>query len=141
MLAFLPVGTFVIGPSNVGATAVRVVDFQTVAKTFRDGGTTPSVANGMQFMTANSVSTAIIDFADGVSNQEITVLCGDSRTGLIGSPQLNLTAPMVCKAGHVIRLLFNGSTWTEIARTLMESSLPCISSFCFARLPNPDLTH
>jgi len=119
ILAFLPVGTFVFGPSNVGATAVRVVDYQTVAKTFPDGDTTPSVANDMHFMTANSASTAIIDFAGGVSDQEITVLCGDSWTALIGSPQLNLTGPMVCKAGNVIRLRFKGGIWTEIARTLM----------------------
>ena len=119
ILAFLPVGTFTIGPSNIGAMAVRVVDYQTVATTFPDGDTMPSVANGMHFMTANSASTAIINFSDGVSDQEITVLCGDSRTALTGSAQLNLTGPMVCKAGNVIRLRFHGGVWTEIARTLM----------------------
>jgi hypothetical protein len=119
ILAFLAVGTFALGPSNISATAVRVVDYETVARRFPDGDATPSVANGMHFMTANSASTAIINFADGVSDQEITGLCGESRTALTGSPQLNLTGPMVCKAGNVIRLRFNEGIWTEIGRTLM----------------------
>lgn len=117
--SFLAVGAFANAPTKIGATAVRIVDYEAVASTFRDGTTIPSVANGSQFMTANSSPTAIVDFADGVPGQEITVLCRDAQTALVGSLKVTLTAPMTCRPGNVVRFQFNDGAWREIARTLM----------------------
>jgi hypothetical protein len=89
-----------------------------VATRFQDGATAPSVADGAQFLTANSASTVIVNFEEGVPDQEITVLCGDSQT-VFNGPQLGLTAPMACKGGNVIRLRFDGAIWIETARTVM----------------------
>ena len=116
--AFLPVGSFSVSALNMAASSVRVIDYQTVATKFHDGDTTPSVLNGSQFVAANSAATVVANFAEGLPDQEITVLCGDSLT-IFDGPPLKLTSPMACKIGNVIRFRFDGATWTETGRTLM----------------------
>lgn len=48
--------------------------------TFTANDTTPSVATGRNFKTANTVPTTISSFDDGVDGQEITVRVDDSST-------------------------------------------------------------
>ena len=49
---------------------------------FAAGDTTPSVANGNVFKTANTGATTITMFDDGVAGQKITVIIGDGNTTL-----------------------------------------------------------
>jgi len=49
-------------------------------KTFNDGDSTPSVADGFIFKTNNSSPTTITNFDNGTAGQQITVIFGDSNT-------------------------------------------------------------
>ena len=50
--------------------------------TFSNGDATPSVSNGNIFKTANTATTTITTFDDGVAGQEIKVIFGDNKTNI-----------------------------------------------------------
>ena len=118
--SFLPIGSFFVSQLMNEGTNVRIVDYQAVVKVFLDGDTTPSVLNGALFKTANSNSTTISTFDDGIANGEISVLCGDSHT-VFSAVSLRLVAPMTCTSGNLIRFIFDGTIWSETARTFVTS--------------------
>ena len=76
--------------------------------------------NGALFKTTNSNSTTISTFDDGIANREISVLCGDSHT-VFSAVSLRLVAPMTCTSGNLIRFIFDGTIWSETARTFVTS--------------------
>ena len=79
--------------------------------------TTPSVAVGNIFNTASTAS--ITDFTGGVDGQIIYLLCGaDTTTSLTDSTPLFLAGAFTCTADDSITLLFDGSVWTEISRSV-----------------------
>lgn len=117
--SFLPIGSFILGQIRNEGANVNIVDYQTVAKVFVDGDTTPSVVNGMLFRTANSHATVISNFEDGSINQEVSILCGDSYTTFSGTQGLQLAAPMNCTDGNLIRFIYDGTVWSETERTSM----------------------
>jgi hypothetical protein len=69
-----PAGTADVGHNNLGAGSAFI--------TFAAGDTTPSVARGFRFKTANTDNTLITQFDDGYIGQEITVYFADSKTKL-----------------------------------------------------------
>jgi len=72
----LPAGSLAMYPDET-FYAGRVVAQKTT--TFTDGAATPDVSAGNLFKTANSSSTTITDFSNGVDGQKIVVL-GDANT-------------------------------------------------------------
>ena len=87
-------------------------------RTIADGDTTPSVAGGGIFVTANTSSTLISGFDDGVAGQPITLIIGDANTildfsasNLKGNAGVDYTAT----ANDVAVFVTNdGTTWYAI---------------------------
>lgn len=90
-------------------------------RSFTDGDTTPSIAGGRTFSTANTSATSITDFDGETSGaQEFTVYVGDTNTTFVqGQLRLNgntnWTTPPV---GSSITFVFypTGSVWVEKSR-------------------------
>jgi hypothetical protein len=103
--------------SNDGAFRPRRSGTLNGTQTFADGDTTPTVAAGNVFKTANTGATTITNFDDGVANQQIVVICNDSNTTLSDSGSLSLAGALTCAANKTITLVLDGSTWRELARS------------------------
>ena len=91
-------------------TEVNVVD----PIPFTDGDTTPSVAAGFKFVTANTAATSITGF-DGTKGDGhmITVLAGDDDTTLVHSSILMLESEddETLSEGDIRQLLSYGGVW------------------------------
>ena len=87
-------------------------DTQTLA-----ASTTPSIAGANVFATNNTAN--ITNFVNGIDGKTIYLLCGaDTTTSLVDSTPLFLSGAFTCTANDSIHLLFNGSVWTEINRSV-----------------------
>ena len=75
----------VAGDAMSGRFAYKVV-------TFSDGDSTPSVADGNMFLTANTASITITDFDGGMSGQPIFIIFGDGNTTIQAAGNLNFNA-------------------------------------------------
>lgn len=83
-----------------------------------DADTTPSVANGTNFLTANTGATSITTFDDGYNGQVVTLTAGDANTTLVNGATLVLAdgANFLPSTGDAITLQYNGTLWREISR-------------------------
>ena len=95
--------------------------------TFTDLDTTPSIAGGSHFKTANTGATTITDFDDPASGgHEITIVFGDTDTTLQASASLVLQGGQSSPANDfgpsaildTIVLLYDGTRWVEKSRSL-----------------------
>ena len=85
--------------------------------TFTDGDTTPSVADGCAFKTANTSATTITNFDDGYEGQTITLHCNDNNTTIDGAlTKTGMTIPL--QSGDVLQFVRVGSNWQQIAGTV-----------------------
>jgi hypothetical protein len=88
---------------------------------FANGDTTPSVAGGNIFTTANTSATSISDFDDGVDGQEITVKVDANTTILEGTGTLIRLAGGVNFTGSsndLITFVSIAGVWFEKCRSL-----------------------
>lgn len=95
--------------------------------TFTDGDTTPSIAGGSHFKTANTAPTTITDFNDPApGGHEITIVFGDTDTTLQASASLVLQGGQSSPAQDfgasaildTMVLLYDGTRWVEVSRSL-----------------------
>ena len=87
---------------------------------FSDGDTTPSVANGTVFQTANTSGTTITTFDDGSAGQIIYVLIRDNNTDFSDGVNLQLSKGADFTSGatnDVISFIcLDGTVWLEFSR-------------------------
>lgn len=97
--------------------------------TFTDGDTTPSIAGGDHFKTANTGSTTITDFDDpAAGGHRFTLIFGDVLTTIQANADIDLMGPLTGTAadddfgpsavGDIMEFLYDGSKWWEVARIL-----------------------
>jgi hypothetical protein len=84
---------------------------------FAASDTTPSVAIGNLFRTANSGATTITALDDGVQGQKVMILCGDTNTTFSDAGILRLASGFICTADDTLTLVFDGTNWLELARS------------------------
>ncbi len=98
-----------------------------VFATFTDGDTTPSIAGGDYFKTANTNPTTITDFEDPASGgHEITIDFGDANTTIEASANIRMqggvTSPTndfgPSQDGVTMTLYYNGTQWREKSRSV-----------------------
>ena len=87
-------------------------------RTFTNGDTTPSVAGGVCFATNNTGATTITTFDDGASGQRITIVFTDANTTLTDGGNLKLAGGFTSTADDTMELIFNGTTWFELGRSV-----------------------
>lgn len=101
--------------SNSAANEVQSEWFgsATVA-TLVDGDTTPSVSQGRIFKTANTGSTTITNFDDGIIGQLIRILVNDANTTFdfsASSLKGNGGSDLLATSGDVIFAIYDGTNW------------------------------
>jgi len=99
--------------SSSGATIHNV-------HTFTDGDTTPSVANGTMFKTANTSNTVIEGLDDGVTGQVVHILIQDTNTDFEDGTNFNLFRSLdwtSATTNDVLSMIcVDGTKWTSLAR-------------------------
>jgi hypothetical protein len=114
-----PGGVFTYVPPTFNETATnifrgRITTVNEIALIASD--TTPSVAQGNDFVTANSGATSISTFDDGLAGQEIRIRINDANTTLLhGSGLLNRTgANITATNGLIYTYIKRGSSWYQL---------------------------
>lgn len=111
--------------ADIASGAIHNMPQRLEQVTFTDADTTPSVANGTRFKTANTGSTSITDFDNHVTGQRITLIFGDGNTTLVHNASiLNLAgdANFTGADGDIVEFIDDGGIWREVARILTGSS-------------------
>ena len=118
-------------PAKVSGTAVTLTADQTITgdktwnaqtiyttNTFADADTTPSVAGGTSWTSANTGATSITNFDDGTNGQVMFFRFGDANTTLVnGATIVTFDAANVTTANTVwISFHFDGGKWEELWR-------------------------
>lgn len=101
-------------PRQIYRTGMDYSSFQTID----DADTSPSVATGNLFVTANTGATSITTFDDGVSGQCIEVHCGDANTTFVHGSGMVLQGGANFAAGlnNVLVLRRRNVSWQEVSR-------------------------
>ncbi len=88
--------------------------------TFVDLDATPSVAGADLYLEANTGSTSITAFLDGAQGQRITVIFTTAFTTIVDATGLQLAggANFVGSANDVLVLVFSGTVWYEVSRSV-----------------------
>jgi len=86
--------------------------------TFDNGDTSPSVYKSEFFTAASGGTTTITTFDDGHAGQRITILFGDGGWTIAETGNIKLSAAFVSSADDTITLMFNGTNWYEISRSV-----------------------
>jgi len=86
--------------------------------TFTSTDTTPSVKGRTIFSEANASPTTITTFLDGVRGQQITIIFTTSNTTIAESGNIKLASAFTSTADDVMQLIFNGTNWYEISRSV-----------------------
>lgn len=87
---------------------------------FADADTTPSVARKRVWQEANTGATSITAFVDGQVGQEIVILFTTANTTIVDGANLHLSggANFVSTADDVLVLIFDGTSWYEVSRSV-----------------------
>lgn len=95
-----------------------IVSRQLGVVTFAAGDTTPSVATGSVFKTANGSATSITTFDDGRNGQRIVLIFGDSVTTLVNGATLEVSgdANYTGASGDTKEFLLDNTVWREISQ-------------------------
>lgn len=86
--------------------------------TFIDADTSPSVINGTNFKTANTAATTITTFDDAQTGQEILLVFTDANTTVAETDNIKLSAAFTSTADDTMRLIFDGTSWFELSRSV-----------------------
>lgn len=81
---------------------------------------TPSVSEGGLFTTANTTATTITNFVDGHPGQEITVIFNDAQTTVQAGATIQLTSAFTSTPNDVLKLIYDGSKWREVSRSILS---------------------
>jgi hypothetical protein len=108
-------GSTFIGNTGAGIAYADVKPMNS----FTANSATSSVYDGNCFKTANSVATTITNFTDGKPGQAITVIV-DANTTIQSNANIKLAGAVnfVGTADDTISLLYDGTTWREMARSV-----------------------
>lgn len=123
---------------NVVSTTIHRGNILDSPTSFTSGDTTPSVAVGDTFLTANGSATTITTFDDGVTGQSIEVLVGDdnttfdfSGTTLKGHGGVDYTAV----SGDRLSCVFDGTNWvclvSKVSNKITNSQLADVATATF----------
>lgn len=106
------VGAWIIDNENGRISRVPI--------TFVNNDTTPTVYEGDFFKASNTVGTTITAFDDGVKGQEITIIFTTNNTTITDSAsiQLNGGVDFTGTTNDVLRLIYDGTTWFEVSRSV-----------------------
>jgi hypothetical protein len=87
---------------------------------FVDADTTPSVRQGTVFTVTNSGATSITTFNDAEVGQRILLMFTDANTTIVDGANLHLAggANFVSSADDTMELVWNGTSWFEISRSV-----------------------
>lgn len=112
-----------VGTSTPGVTldVVGVVRGAQVALsgTYTDGATTPTVANTSYMLIANTAPTTITNFTNAVAGQVLYLAFSDTNTTITtANAYLAGAASYVSTANGTLTLLWNGTAWLEVSRSV-----------------------
>ena len=71
------------------------------------------------FKTANSAATTITNLLDGYPGQEVTIIFTDSNTTLASNANLQLVSAFSSSPNDTLRLVYDGSVWREMSRSIL----------------------
>lgn len=97
----------------------KIVRVTSDPPTFAPQSTTPSVAEGAVFKTANTSATTITNFLDGYSGQEVTIIFGDSLTTVQSNANVKLAASFTSTPNDTLKLVYDGALWRELSRSVL----------------------
>lgn len=94
----------------------EIVSRQQGVVTFAAGDTSPSVATGGVFRTANTGATSITTFDDGRNGQRIVLIFKDANTTLVNGATLEINgdANFTGANGDVKEFVLDSTVWREI---------------------------
>ena len=105
---------------ETGSTEInKLVRVTSDPPTFAAQSATPSVSEGNVFKTANTSATTITNLLDGYSGQEITLIFGDSLTTVQSNSNIKLSASFTSTPNDTLKLVFDGTLWRELSRTVL----------------------
>lgn len=87
-------------------------------QTFTDGDTTPDVSGFYYFKATQTNPTTITTFDNGHPGQEIVIIFTDANTTIAETDNIKLSAAFTSTADDTMRLLFDGTSWFETARSV-----------------------
>jgi len=91
--------------------------FSTKIGTFTSLDTTPTIAGGMTFKTANAGGTSITTLDDGIIGQRVTILINDANTTFVnGTFKLQGAVNYAATTGEAINFVYDGTNWWETSR-------------------------
>lgn len=85
---------------------------------FASGDTTPSVREGTNFKTNNASATTITSFDDGREGQRIVLIFQDANTTVAETGNIKLSAAFTSTADDTMELIFDGTNWFELTRSV-----------------------
>jgi hypothetical protein len=97
----------------------KIVRVTSDPPTFAAQSTTPSVAEGAVFKTANTSATTITNLLDGYSGQEVTIIFTDSLTTIQSNANFKLASTFVSTPNDTLKLVYDGALWRELSRSVL----------------------
>ena len=82
-------------------------------------GSTPTISQNANWVTANTSATVITNLLGGLPGQRLTLLCGvgDAFTSIPGSANMTVLGSWTCGTSYSITFVLTGTVWTELARS------------------------
>ena len=109
------------GKNTIFGTSIQLgTVYRSPFKTLTANSTTPSVAEGNVFVTANTGATAITNFTDGLNGQKITIFVGDGNTDFTDGATLALAGSAswtTAAEGDTIEFMLRSGVWYETSRS------------------------
>lgn len=105
--------TCVIGNNPLAWPTVQTFDAPQVIS-----GATPSVIGNTFFTVTNGGATTITNFTGGKIGQQITLLFTDANTTVTDGANIKLSAAFTSTADDTMRLIYNGTAWFELSRSV-----------------------
>jgi len=89
-----------------------------VIPTLPNNDVTPTVRGVSVAFVANTGATTITAFDDGYAGQQLTLLFTNTNTTLSDAGTLALTGAFTSTANDSVVLLFDGTNWIELSRSV-----------------------
>lgn len=86
--------------------------------TFTDGDTTPSVRGSNVWIASNSADTTITAFDDALTGQFLFLIFTTAHSTIAESGNIKLASAFTSSADDTMTLIFDGTNWYEIARSV-----------------------
>ena len=86
--------------------------------TFTSNDATPSIKDGNLFTEAYGSATSITTFDDGTIGQIITIIFTTTNVTIVETDNIKLSAAFTGSADDIIVLIYNGTSWFEVSRSV-----------------------